>query len=150
MFLPSFSRFESLLHLAIKPSPDQITHITSLTNLLASNNASEVFTEAAAAPVNENPRITTLVTNLEIMEREREKDKADKDVFKDIKDGAVFKSVDYFRRNSDALVCLMYSDTVELTSRQAAIASLVKTRQIPSLYPSCGPTCWSAGGRTAP
>ena len=55
-------------------------------------------------------------TFIEMMEREREKDKADKDVLKDIKDGAVFKSVDYFRRNPDALVCLMYSDAVELTN----------------------------------
>ena len=38
--------------------------ITSLTNLLTSNDVSKVFTEAAAAPISDNPRMTLLVTNL--------------------------------------------------------------------------------------
>lgn len=36
--------------------------VTSLTNLLTSNDVREVFTEAAAAPVFDNPRMTALVT----------------------------------------------------------------------------------------
>ena len=38
--------------------------VTSLTNLLTSNDVSKVFTEAAAAPISDNPRMTPLVTNL--------------------------------------------------------------------------------------
>ena len=55
-------------------------------------------------------------TFIEMMDREREKDKPDKDTLRDIKDGAVYQSIDYFRRNPDALVCLIYSDAVELTN----------------------------------
>ena len=61
---PTISSLESLLHLVIKPSPDQLSHITSLTNLLTSNDISKVFTEAAGAPISDNPRITALVINL--------------------------------------------------------------------------------------
>ena len=52
----------------------------------------------------------------QMMENERNKDKAEKEVLKDIKDGSVYKSVEYFQSNPDALVCLLYSDAVELTN----------------------------------
>ena len=61
---PNISSFESLLHKVIEPSPDQLSHITSLANLLTNNGVSKVFTEAAAAPISDNPRRTALVINL--------------------------------------------------------------------------------------
>ena len=61
---PTIDSLESLLHLVVKPSPDQLTHIISLTNLLTSNDVSKVFTGAASALFSDNSRMTTLVTNL--------------------------------------------------------------------------------------
>ena len=60
---PTIDSLESLLHLVVKPSPDQLTHIISLTNLLTSNNVSKEFTGAASALFSDNSRMTTLVTN---------------------------------------------------------------------------------------
>ena len=48
---PEFS-VETLLHLVIKLSPNQLTHITGWTDFLASNNA-----EAVTTHVNEHPKL---------------------------------------------------------------------------------------------
>ena len=61
---PHLISLESLLSRVIAPAADQLTHIISLTSLLASNDISKVFTEAAHAADSENQRITRLVTNL--------------------------------------------------------------------------------------
>ena len=51
-----------------------------------------------------------------MMENERENDNSDKEVLKDIKDGTAYKNVEYFQRNPDAFVCIIYSDAVELVN----------------------------------
>ena len=53
---------------------------------------------------------------IEVMEKEREKEKNDKNVLHDIRDGEVYQNVEYFQRNPEALVCIMYSDAVELVN----------------------------------
>ena len=55
-------------------------------------------------------------TFIVMMDKEREKEKLDKDVLKDIKDGSVYKNVPFFKDNPNALVGIFYSDAVELVN----------------------------------
>jgi len=64
LVMKSMSAFEDLLLLVIKPSPDQILHITSLVNSLKENKLSEILSKAASSPDSENSRIIKMVDNL--------------------------------------------------------------------------------------
>ena len=53
---------------------------------------------------------------MELLERERETDKSKKDTIKDLKDGSVYQSVDFFKQNPDAFAAIFYSDGVEMVN----------------------------------
>ena len=55
-------------------------------------------------------------TFIEVLEKERNKDIPEKDILRDIKDGSMYECVDYFIKNPEAFVGVLYSDAVELTN----------------------------------
>ena len=67
---------------------------------------------------------------LEVLEQERNRYTTDDDIIRDVKDGTVFKTNEYFQANPEAYAMLLYSDAVELTNPLGASRGTHKVVQV--------------------
>ena len=69
-------------------------------------------------------------TFTDVLEKVREEGKTQTDVIKDIKDGAVYKQIEFFKRNPTAFVGIFYSDALEIVNPLGAARGKHKVVQI--------------------
>ena len=67
---------------------------------------------------------------IEVLEKSRNEAKDNNDVIKDIKDGSVYQSLEFFKLNPSAFVGILYSDALELVNPLGAARGKHKVVQV--------------------